>query len=1259
MAGSKTLRQLVGAFLIVLSGLLPQATGAIAAVLPWREAAQPLFQTYSQDNGLSLEFVTALTQDSDGFLWLGTAGGLVRYDGYRFKIYQATMTAASTLPDNYITALQIDGAGRLWVAVAAGNLARYDSVEDRFIPVAGGPTGGILSLEGDGEQGLWVGSQQGLDHYNPGKEVWTHIPLPGEEGQTGSRVRAIRRDGHGGLWLGTAAGLVYRPPGDVDDFRKVALPGDSAEVTANGVGALMVADDGRIWVGTDQHGVAVLTPDAAGSYAPDRHLAGLARFNQTWVRALVEVRPGQVWIGTQGSGIYQVDVATGQIDSIRRNALISTSLVNNNIAALFRDRSGLIWVGTYLGLSRFDPSTTGVRSLFTAAALRPDEVIDRSVHAVAVAPDGRLWIGHNENGLEILDTDGHKIAHLRPDARDPAGSLPQKAVRSIAFDRTGTAWIGTRQGLYRADLDGSRLALVPLTSDVHVDIKDILCDGDEVLIATYNDGLIIYNTVSKLASSYKFSVDGQVKLIKKIFKAPDGSYVLGTQSGVVTFDRKNGTFTPLDIHVEGTQNRLTGDAVTLLMDRRQRLWIAYYGLGLAVATQPGIHDSLTVKLITPQSGLPAATVNATVADADGAIWVSTDSGLLRVDPDTLALHVLQKADGVWIRDYWSNSATVAPDGEVLFGADEGLTAIQPALIRDWGYLPPLVITEAYIGDRLVSGGSIMRHPSTALVVRPEDKSLRVEVAALDFSTPEHNRYAYKLEGLDGNWTQTDANWRQITYNDLVPGHYRLRIRGSNRVGAWSPTELSFPIDVLPAWYQTWWCQSLKAGGVLLLFLLLLRMRTSLLRRRQRELEILVQQRTGELITLAATLRRLGDAGQEITATLINGSVFDTLHRFVAELLRARNLSLYRVQAESIDLVASDGETDRLSIPRDDAHAIVAKAAATLQDVKRPMGEGEAVAVPLVIDSQALGVLLVHLDRPCADREEMILRNLCAYGAVALENAAAYHRAESAWVETAQALTDLQAAQARLVQQEKMASLGRLVAGVAHEVNTPLGVVLTAAGTLRSDLHDLQARVSDGKLTRSTLERGMAEWSDLADLVERNTKRAASLIKSFSSVAVKEEGDDRVAELDLASFLTDVIRVTSKGLDTALIKIDLDVSYGLTVRSLPDALMEIFALVMDNIANHAFPPGRSGHVQVTAREEAGQIVIRIADNGQGIAPDVLPFVCDPFFTTARGQGHPGLGLHVAYNHATQRMGGTFTVDSQPGAGTLITLTIPAN
>ncbi|SNR91769.1 GAF domain-containing protein [Azospirillum sp. RU38E] len=416
------------------------------------------------------------------------------------------------------------------------------------------------------------------------------------------------------------------------------------------------------------------------------------------------------------------------------------------------------------------------------------------------------------------------------------------------------------------------------------------------------------------------------------------------------------------------------------------------------------------------------------------------------------------------------------------------------------------------------------------------------------------------------------------------------------------------------------------------------------------------------------LERLGQVGQEITARLDYEGVFKTIYGHITELMPADFLSIGLVdedrQIVDVRYRVEDGRRLDPRLVALSADSLVARCARENREILSCAQDGRPPAQvpgtramhtvlvrPLTIGDRVLGIISVQSDQADAygTRERRIFRTLCAYSAIALSNAETYDQLE-------RAVGDLREALHRLVQQEKMAALGQLVAGVAHEVNTPLGVTLSAISLLHDNIRALQESLGNGGLTRSNLTEHLQTGLELSSLAQRNVVRASDMIRSFKEVAVDRGSDDRRV-FDLGDYLREIANLMKAKLTGSGSQISLDIDL-IQMDTYPGALAQTITNLLANIADHAYGPDRAGPVRVKAREINGdKVEIIIADEGEGMAADVQAHVFDPFFTTNRAAGHMGLGLHVAYNQVTQRLGGSIHIQSQPGNGTTATIVIP--
>ena len=900
----------------LLGGVLAMMLAAVpAGAAPGPRAerlADIAFQHIGQDRGLPNAIATALAEDGQGFLWIGGPGGLSRWDGYRFRVYQADPERAGALPDNYVQALHRDAGGRLWVGTTSAGLLRYEPATDGFAryPV-GGDRGlshvSVRQVLDDGDGGLWVVTDAGLDRLDPASGRIEHASR-GWAAAAGPQMRVLLRDRRGALWLGSTAGLFRREPGQAE-LQPVPL-GDGPTVQPE---ALRQDGAGRIWVGSLQHGVCVLADEGRAAAMPVRERPmpdGIDLLRDSQIAGLAEVNPGEMWVATLSQGLVAVKLDEGDTRRIRHVPAWSMSLADNALRALYRDSAGLVWVATNRGLSRHDPRQRGVLTRFSVTPDGGDAMDARRVSTevswIQPRPDGSLWLGTHKSGIDMLDAGGARVGALRPDARRPETALPADIVLAMAPAPDGGLFIGTKRGLYRADAAGRRVSRVAWPGrDPAASVWALRADGGQLWIGGQADGLwrmdFASGRVEPVALAAPGLSDQRVMALARDTRAP-GVLWVGTRHGLNRVELARRTVTrwlPGPVQAGALS---AGFITALLQDEQGRLWVGSYGGGIDLlpADARGAPQR-----VGPAQGLPDSTVNALLQDLQGDVWASTDNGLARIDARTLKVTALRRAEGVLFPTYWTGSAARTARGELLFGGAGGMTVVEPDKLQSWIYRPRVLVTDVKLGSRSVP----LDPAAPALTVAPDANSLAVEFSSSDFSAPERNRYAFKLDGYDADWVSSDASRRLAAYANLPPGDYRLQLRASNRDGQWGEQELALPIRVLPAWHQTWWA---RVGLLLALGLLLTAAvtgRTRLLRHRQRDLEHKVRQRTAELEALHRTL-------EQKSAELQMSSVTDPLtglhnRRFLSDHIEQDLAASLRRRQETLAAGGQPLDTDNV------------------------------------------------------------------------------------------------------------------------------------------------------------------------------------------------------------------------------------------------------------------------------------------------------------------------------------------------------------
>jgi len=977
--------------------------GPAAADEIWGELATPYFSHIGRENGLPHDIVMDIAEGPDGFVWLATQGGLARWDGYRLRVFAHVEGDAGSLPDSTIMRLLVDESGQLWAATISGMVARYDPIAERFetLPSPGGGIGVPGGLVGDGAGGIWVGGSDGLAHFSAGS--WYRESRV--TGDVSAAARCLLRGHDGTLWVCGATKLFRQAP------QSSALVAVAAPPGADPVTSLLEDDRNRIWFGTEHGGVGLLDPVSGARRLlaqPDPALAP--------IHELAPAGPDEVWAVSAGTGIVTAS-ATGSTARITSREGLRAALGTDTLYAVMRDRSGMLWVGG-LGGAWLHPAGPGLVDTVWPALDPQHGPWGLDVLSLCAGASNQLWLGTLTAGLLTLDPTKTGPPAIR--RADPSGAA-DASVLACAVAPDGTVFVGQRKGMLRITRGPAQTALEPLEPKALEStgaVRSLLATATELWIGT-DAGLDRADLHGRILQHYGFSAEDPESLsnnsVELITHDSSGALWLGTHGGLDRLDAQSGKIERILPTADPTS--LPGPNVSaLLFDRRGRLWVGTIGgAGIGVLEHPEAPGPRRFRRIGTAEGMPTLNIGALLEDGAGRIWASSTDGLIVIDPDTLHPHTLGPADGVVIRSYWAHSGLKLADGTLLFGGLKGLSAVHPEFLSDWSYHPPVVASAVRIDGRSVPARQ-------KIELQPGERSLQVEFASLDFSAPALNRYAYQLQGYDQDWVASDAEHRLAAYTNLPPGDYTLLLRGSNRIGAWTEPPTALQVRVLPAWYQAWWFRLLAAAGLVAILAGIVQLRTWQLARHQRHLEREVARRTVELessqqalersnATLAAsaeTLRRLGEIGHSITASLDMDHVFAAVCGNIGAMLEADSIAIWLLDDPPTLLKLGYGiEAGRtmppLTMPLDAPDRGVAQAARERQEIMidypagrfppipgtRPMAT--ALFGPLLVNDRLLGVLTVQSEQPDAygERERLAFTSLCAYGATGLANAEAH------------------------------------------------------------------------------------------------------------------------------------------------------------------------------------------------------------------------------------------------------------------------------
>jgi signal transduction histidine kinase/ligand-binding sensor domain-containing protein/DNA-binding NarL/FixJ family response regulator len=819
------------------------------------------FTRLSVASGLSHNNVLSILRDRQGFMWFGTQlGGLNRYDGYEFKVYRNDPGNGRSLGHNYVWTMLQDRAGNLWVGTNGGGLDRFDRATDTFVhhrhdprDPSSLPSDAVKVIYQDAAGVLWVGTDGGLSRFDPTRGAFStsrHRP-DHPQGLGDSSVRAIVEEpGTDRLWLGTRRGginVLDRATGRVTRFPHD--PHDARSLSDNAVDHILRDRAGHFWIST-RRGLNRFDP-ATRTFIRYLHDPRDARsLSHDAVRVTHEDRQGRFWVGT-AEGLDLLDRKTGLFTSHRHDPSDPHSLGDSAIRSIYEDDTGAIWVATVNGgVSRLAGEAPKF-STWQHNPTRPDSLSENTVQALAVDRAGALWVGTAE-GLNRFD--GRSFTRYRRSPLHPR-ALSADDVRALAADSSGV-WIGTSTGglnhfdgrtftTYRWDPANPR----GLAGDFVEAVYPAAAGG--VWIGVHGIGLDHFDGRTFTHHRADPSRPGSLpdRYVAAIFEDRVGTVWLGTAgAGLVRFQPASGVFTayppdPGRLHSEAA-NRVHD----IYPDPDGALWVgANSGLYRFDPTSGRFTEHHTTR-----DGLPDTAVLAIAGDARGNLWLSTVRGLSRFNPRSGTFRSYDRSDGLQSNQLIPRARARMGDGWLFFGGSNGLNALLPDRLQDNPHPPPVVLTGFELFDKPIDIGDARSPLRTTINVAPEiglqhsQSVFSLAFAGLNFSSPEKNRYAYRMEGFDAGWRQTGADRRLATYTNLDPGVYTFRVRAANNDGLWNEAGASIRIVITPPWWLTSWFRVLGLGTLVAAAFVAHRLRMRSRDQRSRELAILVTRRTAEL-----------------------------------------------------------------------------------------------------------------------------------------------------------------------------------------------------------------------------------------------------------------------------------------------------------------------------------------------------------------------------------------------------------------------------
>lgn len=1183
--------------------------------------------------------IYSVIKDSQGFMWFGGSDGLARYDGYSLKIYKHDIHDPDSLSNNSVWHILEDRNGRLWIATDVG-INVLDTRLQKFTHFVNDP-GDVTSLSHnlariimeDADGGLWIGTYGGgLNRFEPETQGFVRFLNEANNPNSISNniVNTIIEDHTGILWIGTNQGLNRFDRKTQEFTHYSSYWGDQHSLNSSSIRTIKEDSEHRLWVGT-----------FTGLNLFDRATEKATRYqfeNLDFIDIVdLDFDPqNRLWIAS-GEALLIFDPETLQFSRFLNNPFKQSSFKGKYPASIFQDQNNNWWMGTFPGgINYVDHS----KNLFTTYQKEPDNkdsLNHNSVLAITDDKQGNLWLGTDGGGLNYLDRTSGEFTHYIANPLNQ-NSISANAVLSVSYDQQDNLWIGAwhaplsifnpQQNRFIHETANRQGHELPDTLYVWTSYQD--SQGD-MWLGTTGNGLIKYEQKNNRYISY-VPVDNEENsfaslFVWAVFEDRQGQMWFGTSNGLEKFIRHENRFEHYRFH-EDDPNSLSNDIVLAISEDQQgHLWVGTRGGGLNKLHK----ERGKFSKVSRQDGLPDDVITAILNDDLGYLWLSTFNGLCRFELATNKCINFSNIGGLLSNKFNIGAARKLNSGELVFGSTGGFTLFNPADIKSNNNVPLLAFTDFQIANRPVKigvDGSPLGQDIShiqQIVLNHQQSMFSIEFAALDYQNPGKNQYAYFLDGYDQQWNEI-GHRRRATYTNLDPGEYLFKVKGSNSEGVWNNEGISVAVKVLPPPWKSWWAISFYIVSLLTILFLIASLQINKLQERRR-------------LKLA-----LWASGDELW----------NVDLFKGQVLRQNNLKY--LARSHLDSWLITGVEDSYIYP-EDRDKVQQEFAACDENfevtyrAKTKAGEwiwlqerGKVTAKNQQGEPLRISGTTKNIDRLKTTEAQLLSLNQ------ELE-----HRVERRTQELQQSNEYLQSTQAQLVESEKMASLGTVVVGVSHELNTPLGIAVTALSNLKHQVGNLVALMEAGKLSKNAFNQFIENANSSTDLAYSSMTKSVSIIQSFRKISVDQANCHLNTNVlkELIEFSVSNAQSDSQNTDHI---VEIHCPPELEITTYSDVVISTLKQLFNNARDHGFSADEAINIKITATDQKEGTCIVFEDNGKGMTEEELAKIFDPFYTTDRG-AYIGLGMFVVYNQVNHLLKGSIRCESVPGKGTWFTLFLP--
>jgi len=817
-----------------------------------------IFEKISNKEGLNQNSVFSIIQDNTGFIWLGTSNGLIKYDGTIFKSYVPHPGDSTTLLNNLVTDIFEDDQEILWIGTQDG-LCLYEPDRDAFIWVD--EFNKLLSKKSvffhkiiqtkNGNywlatsEGLYLAQQKTETSLQFKVEKVTQIPMGNQIFSESTQFKDIIELADGTILAATNQGIFHLQKRINEEV--ILLKNFKYLKEKNLRFKELFADkDGLIWVGTEDGLRFLQIKDSAGKYSydgtvPKRFSSEDIRLSGSIISSFYEDTEEHLFVGTLKRGLFRLNKLTGDIENYRQQPDNPHSISSNVVNDIISDQSGVIWVGTaHGGVNKIDLSRKPFFNL-SAQYFNPNSLSSNLISGILKDSKNRLWVGTFQAGMNISKSEFSLADVYQTEFRKV---LENERILYFCETPQRLILICTSKGLTVYDMDtddfisfpenhpfqqllgGKQINyLLQIDNDIWISESNKL---SKISLQTSTRDLLTGNfTYTSFTDQTDADIQSPTDIINVMLNDPETGIWFGTRNGLYLLEKDYKSVFQIFRHdFRNAQSISSNNIFSLFKDQETgNIWVGTFGGGLNKVVFDAEKSVKGFERITQRDGLPDNAIYSIIEDQKGFLWLSTDGGIVKMNPETHSIKVFNMEDGLSANNFRKNSALQLQNGTLLMGGLNGLSIFNPLNILENAYPPQTVITDLKVLNESVfpnqefHGQIILNKPvyKTKHITLPYNlNQVTFEFAAMHYAAPKKNSFRYKLEGADEDWILVNNIQNFANYSDLAPGQYTFKLQSFNGDGLQSEETKSIGLTIKNPFYKTGWAYLLYFIALLLI-----------------------------------------------------------------------------------------------------------------------------------------------------------------------------------------------------------------------------------------------------------------------------------------------------------------------------------------------------------------------------------------------------------------------------------------------------------